>query len=231
MNVTWVERSCATCEIPYLPTSNRQRYCKSCGRRGFAVCECCDARFQRKANTSGRWCSAECQHSAARRGTRPDIPCSHCGITFTPSVPEQRFCSRKCFANSRRISDHWCQRCGEQIERPTYEGQKFCSVKCRGNPVGTRKPSGGGYVRIKVQPGHPYAYSSDYVLEHRYMIEQSLGRHLEPHERVHHRNGNRSDNRIENLELWKVKGTKKDPSGVRSSDYHCPGCRCGETGP
>lgn len=57
-------------------------------------------------------------------------------------------------------------------------------------------------------------------------MEQQLGRFLEPHERVHHRNGNRADNRGENLELWKVK--TKDPPGVRASDYHCPGCRCAD---
>jgi hypothetical protein len=57
-------------------------------------------------------------------------------------------------------------------------------------------------------------------------MEQTLGRRLDRHERVHHKNGNRGDNRPENLELWKVK--TKDPAGVRASDYHCAGCRCGD---
>lgn len=61
-----------------------------------------------------------------------------------------------------------------------------------------------------------------WMLEHRFVMQQTLGRVLGPKEQVHHKNGDRRDNRPENLELWK----KSQPSGVRSADYHCPGCRC-----
>lgn len=63
-----------------------------------------------------------------------------------------------------------------------------------------------GYVYI-YSPKHPNKTKMGYTCEHRLVMEKFLGRYLEKQEVVHHKNHNKTDNKIENLELTTSTGT------------------------
>lgn len=218
-----LEKTCVTCGRGFLPASNRQTHCSGCGRRGgVRSCVVCGSSFLVKANTSGLFCSKKCYGVRCRQ--EKTKPCAVCAKPFYVRHGA-RTCSRVCSDVSKRKARPSCLACGKTTR---LTKNLYCSRICSDNnvnrapgrrlPDGARRPTSTGYVMVKVH-GH-------YVLEHRFVMESVLGRSLEPHERIHHRNGKRDDNRPENLELWRVKS--KDPPGVRASDYHCAGCLCGK---
>lgn len=81
---------------------------------------------------------------------------------------------------------------------------KFNDVAGYKNPnwKGGKIDDGKGYVYIKM-PEHICANNHGYVFEHRLVMEKHLGRYLTSEEIPHHINGNKKDNRIENLKLLK----------------------------
>lgn len=90
---------------------------------------------------------------------------------------------------------------------------KALKGKKGGNNKGGRYKDHRGYVQLW-KPEHPNSPKSGYLMEHRFVMSEHLGRPLLTCENVHHKNGIRSDNRIENLELWET----TQPSGQRVED-------------
>jgi len=84
----------------------------------------------------------------------------------------------------------------EEIEKHRKKNSGALNYRWKGG----RRGRGDGYVLV-YSPDHPCAGRDKAILEHRLIMEQFIGRYLEPWECVHHKNGVKDDNRIENLEL------------------------------
>lgn len=109
---------------------------------------------------------------------------------------------------NRRFKTKKCVKCYRKTE---LGGDKHPHWK------GGKVMTDSGYILI-LSPKHPFVNAYGYVREHRLVMEKHLGRYLTKDEIVHHVNGVKTDNRIENLELT------DSPSHARN--HHTKGRIC-----
>ena len=69
-----------------------------------------------------------------------------------------------------------------------------------GNFKGYRRKTSRGYIKL-YRPGEEGTDKNGIILEHRYVMAKHIGRPIRADEAVHHINGIKTDNRIENLQL------------------------------
>ncbi len=125
-----------------------------------------------------------------------------------------------------------CKSCGKEFTfkwqgRAAHKGE-YCSRKCQGVGLSqmdyhVRGEKHGNWKGGRVKwPGGYIAVLTDgkYVLEHRKVMADHLGRELGSHETIHHLNGQKDDNRLENLEL------RVGNHGRGATQAHCPTCTC-----
>jgi hypothetical protein len=167
------------------------------GKRYRAVqksCELCGEEFLTHRKVA-RFCSMKCRPSY-RGPARPSVDkeCPECGKAFTviASNSTARWCSRACYKTA------WVREIRAATPEKVINRQGYIIVRAIDDPLADAMKKG----------------SSDRVLEHRLVMARHLGRPLSSSESVHHKNGNREDNRIDNLELW----VSNQPAGQRVDD-------------
>jgi hypothetical protein len=113
------------------------------------------------------------------------------GRKLSPETRQKMSEARK----GRKLTQEW----KENISKGRT-GKHFEQLARENNPrwKGGRWTRKDGYVFV-LSPGHPHANENGYVREHILVMTKHLGRALNPGEVVHHVNGDRGDNHLENL--------------------------------
>lgn len=146
--------------------------------------------------------------------------CLGCQTPFEKYRASKTAYCRPC--DSKKQKTGRCIDCGENIAQTAKRCWAHANLAKKGagnhNWTGGRVVDSNGYVVLSDldSRAHPNAWKGKRpgIFEHVKVMSDYLGRPLLAHENVHHKNGDRQDNRIENLELW----SRSQPAGQRVQD-------------
>jgi ribosomal protein S27AE len=192
--LTMYERTCLNCGKGFKAKHRNGKYCS----------ERCGYEWRRGNNPP---CSVQgCGHSAQREGMCPaHFARKRDGRPVDAPLKRRRSWGVVCSVDGcGRSGGHGHGLCGAHYYRLKRHGDVLAHI-----PVKTQRPNGEGWI-----DSNGYRCING-VKEHRLVMQASLGRNLYSDEHVHHINGDRLDNRPENLELWVV---RRQPPGQRVSD-------------
>lgn len=114
-----------------------------------------------------------------------------------------------------------CDVCGSTFKRSRQAqqlyGRRYCNTRCREKIEFKKYKTKDGYIMLRNGTG-------ERIFEHRFVMEQHLGRKLRDDEFVHHKNRIKDDNRLDNLEVLSHAEHMAEHAHDHWMDIVCPVC-------